>query len=304
MRTLDLRLEDDALVLHLHKEQRGLNAYTLASALVSLADAAKEANHLVNPGFEIQVVVEALRDGSFKVRIRAVYSTLKNLFSKENVKPVILALIAAFIYEHTFSSRQAQDAVSIQVTSDEVVVQQGDQRVVVPRVVYEEMKRVEVSSPFREKIGEAFESIRKDDDVVGVSVEPCTEQEEEPVLLERIDFEQLAAPPQDPRDHRFIEEVADLGIVRAILEPSRRLWEFSWRGFRISAPVIDKEFFEKFRAHRFTIAPGDFLRAKLRVYQRLNPVAGVYMNESYAVVEVLSVEPGQTAGKPDLATWE
>ena len=42
-----------------------------------------------------------------------------------------------------------------------------------------------------------------------------------------------------------------------------------------------------------------------RIYQRLNDVAGIYMNESYSVVEVLSVNPGgDVAGNARLGPLE
>ncbi len=59
----------------------------------------------------------------------------------------------------------------------------------------------------------------------------------------------------------------------------------------ISAPVADKRFYDEFFAHRITIAPGDALRVRLKIFQRRDPDIGVFMNESYEVLEVLEHLP-------------
>jgi len=84
-----------------------------------------------------------------------------------------------------------------------------------------------------------------------------------------------------------VDEIADLQIIRAILEKSRRRWEFSWKGFRISAPILHNQFYSEFTSHRITIAPGDTLNARLRIYQRRDLGTGVMINDKYEVLEIL-----------------
>jgi len=81
--------------------------------------------------------------------------------------------------------------------------------------------------------------------------------------------------------------------MRAILERSRRRWEFVWRGVRISAPVLDERFYADFAAHKITIAPGDALEVRLKIRQRKDPSTGIMLNDAngYEVVEVLKHLP-------------
>ncbi|HPH40690.1 MAG TPA: hypothetical protein PK274_10775 [Candidatus Fermentibacter daniensis] len=58
MPEIDLRVIGDTIILHLRKEHCVINAYAFATALVALADAAKNANNQINPGYEIEVLVE------------------------------------------------------------------------------------------------------------------------------------------------------------------------------------------------------------------------------------------------------
>lgn len=288
MTEIDLRPIGDTIVLHLRKDQHNINAYALATTLISLADAAKEANDRINPGYSIEVVVEALSDGSFKAKVRVLYQSLENLFSKENIKAIVLSIIAAYIYEKTLVPDKS---ISVIVNSDEVVIEQEDKKIIVPRQVHEAEQQVKTSTRFQEKIGRAFDAILKDPEITGMSIEPDDDCENPPPPIKRKDIEQFAFQSPINDDRHVVEEQAELQIVRAILEKGRRRWEFSWRGFRIPAPILDERFYQNFISHRITIAPGDKLKVRLRIYQILEPATGVYMNDGYEVVEVIKHEP-------------
>ena len=60
MRSVNISEFGNIIGLHLRTEGEQINAYTLASTLVALANAAKAANASVNPGFDIEGVVEVL----------------------------------------------------------------------------------------------------------------------------------------------------------------------------------------------------------------------------------------------------
>jgi hypothetical protein len=74
---------------------------------------------------------------------------------------------------------------------------------------------------------------------------------------------ELEIPVANDPETRVVFEQCDLQIVKAILERSTRKWEFMWRGVKISAPVLDAQFYEQFFAHDITIAPGDELNFRL-----------------------------------------
>lgn len=86
MDIVDVREFKEEFVVHFGGEQPRVNAYTLATSLVSLADAIKEANSIINPGYEVEVVVEAIGPGSFRATIKTLAKGLDNLFTKENIK--------------------------------------------------------------------------------------------------------------------------------------------------------------------------------------------------------------------------
>lgn len=283
---------EDSFVVHFGTELPRVNAYTLAGTLTGLADAARAANASINPGYEVQIVVEALDDGSFKATVRTIYSGAKNLFSGESAKAIICGVIAAFIYQKTLAP---DSEVIVEVGTDEVVISQGDTQIIVPRHVHDAVEQVERSPNFRKGVADAVRSVESDDAVysIGFSEDPSSPEPEFPIPRDRFAIltENLSGPVATERE---LVEITDLQIVRAILERSKRMWQFVWNGVRISAPVTDQTFYQDFFEHRITVAPGDILRARLRIRQKRHPDLDIFMNDSYEVVEILKHIPRPT----------
>ena len=288
MSVIELRRFEDTVVVHFGTEGPRINAYTLAATLTNLADAAKAANAAINPGYDIEVVVEALGSGSFRATVRAVYREAANLFSGEALRAIVLSVMANFVYQHTLAPTTP---IEVRVCTDEVIIEQGDTRIIVPREVHEATQLVEKSPHFLRGIHGVTRAIEADPQITSVGLSPDSKQPP-PVQIPRERFVALPAHPEqgDPL-FRELEEITDLEILRAILVRSKRRWEFSWNGVPIAAPVVDSQFYDDFFAHRITIAPGDRLRVRLRVRQKRVPDIGIYMNDTYEIAEVMKHIP-------------
>jgi hypothetical protein len=287
MRVIDLRLIDDAIVIHFKKKGNSINAYTLASSLVSFADAAKAANDEINPGYDIEILIESLSDGSFKAKLKAIYKSANSLFSTSNVKTIILSLLSAYIYQHTFAP---DNSINIHVTDELVVMEQGDTKVIIPKEIHKQCENMKNNKKIKQAIGSVFETVKRDETIDSISIDGgITEDKELPELsndeIDRISEGFSNDMPNE--DSRIIFEEAKINIIKAILEKSNRKWEFSWNGMKISAPVNCDSFYEEFAAHKITIAPGDSLSVKLKITQKKHDF-GIYLNQSYEVIEVLS----------------
>lgn len=284
MDVIDVRAFESDFVIYFGAEPKRINAYTLASSLVSIADAVKAANSLINPGYDVEVVVEALAEGSFKAKVRTLYTGASNIFSTENLKAITLGVIAAYVYQHSLSSDQA---VNVFVKTDEVIVEQRNKRIVIPRDVYDSVKEVEKSERFTQSIGKAFEALERDADIESIGFTRGLDDEIPPILIPRSRFALLSDSPEIQENQREVLDVATLHILRAILERGKRKWEFVWRGIKISAPVLDERFFDDFFAHKIMIAPGDSIEVKLKIYQSRDPDTRIFTNNRYEVIEVL-----------------
>lgn len=287
----DAKYFEDTFVIQFGTSGTRINAYTLATTLVAIADAAKAANAALNPGYEVEIVVETFGPGSFRARIRAIYQGAGNLFSKDNLKSVVLGVISAYIYSHTL---EPSKEINVIVNTTEVVIEQGDTKVIVPREVYEATKRMEGNPDFRDGVARAFQAIENDPNISYVAVSPREPDLSLASKIPRGSFHHISrgALLEQPDSREFIE-VTDVQITRAILERGRKRWQFVWRGVRISAPVLDDGFYDKFFAHDITIAPGDALQVRLRVRQTREPDTGILINDpnGYEVLEVLEHRP-------------
>ncbi len=289
MATIRLDEFSDGIVIYFQTEQQRVNAYTLASALVSFADAAKAANRSINPGFEIEIVVEALASGSFRTRVNAVYSGAGNLFSAESLRAVVLSVIASFIFEMIHPPSQP---VNVIIETDQVIIDRGKDRIIVPRNVYVASQEAKANPQFTAAISQTASTIAADPDLTGLSFAPSIDSPAPQVFITKESLQAyLPNVSEDEPFQRTILETCDLQIVKAILERSDRKWEFRWRGVKISAPVLDQSFYSNFFAHRITIAPGDELQVRMKITQRRQPESTIFTNVGYEVVEVLRHSP-------------
>lgn len=288
MATLEIRREVDRFVLYFETPRREISAYALATSLVGLADAVREANAIVNPGYVVEVVVEALADGSFKATVRTIFTKAKNLFSHQAVQAVILGIVSAHIYE-----KAIKDEVPPKITVSEtlVTIEIGKDKIIVPRDVYEAKKQVERSERFNAAIGRVFDGAASDPDVKGLAIAEDPGRGRPPLVVPRENFALLQTLQTLDESTREIVEITQVEISRAILERGTRRWEFYWRGVKIAAPILDERFFDRFFAHEVTIAPGDALEVALRVVQERKPDSGIYVNVRYEIVEVYQHVP-------------
>lgn len=287
MTVLEVHREVDRFVLHFETPRTEISAYALASALVGLADAVREANAIVNPGYRVEVVVEALGAGSFRATVRTVFTKARDLFAKPAVQAVIWGIVSTHIYEKAIKTEAPP---KITVSNDMVVIEIGKDKIIVPKDVYEAKKLVEKSERFKGAVGRVFEAAEADPNVTGLALTD-DRPGPPPLVIPRSDFAIFRDSGAGNERTREIVEITQVEISRAILERGRRRWEFFWRGFKIAAPILDERFFDRFFAHEITIAPGDALEVALRIVQERNEDSGIFINVRYEIVEVLNHVP-------------
>ncbi len=288
MKVVDISSFEDSIVLHFETENKKINAYTLASTLVAIADAAKAANTTINAGYEVEIIVEALGAGSFRAKISAIYKEGKNLFTSQLVAGVIIGVIANYIYERTLA---VDDNVKVEIHTDEVIIEKGEERIIVPRNVYDATREAERNPKFTQSIDKTFQAIEKDPKIEGLGFVKNIDDPKPEVIIPRSAIISASGVIIEEDGVRIVTEIVELQILKAILERGRRKWEFMWRGFKISAPITDNNFYKDFFAHDITIAPGDSLEVKLQIKQVKDEDTGIYSNRSYEVIEIYEHHP-------------
>lgn len=289
MNTIRIGEFEDSFVIHFGTEECRINAYTLASTLANLADAAKIANDTINPGYEIEIVVEAIGSGSFKAKIKSYYYDQNNLFSGAGLRNIVLNLIASYIFIHTL---QPDSKMQVTVNTTEVVIEHEGEKIIVPRHVHDHVVALERDPKFTQSIAAASKSVEEDEKVTYLGFAKNMEDPAPQFSIPRDRLQHITLPTNEDKPVlREVTDHADVQILRAVLAKSKRRWQFSMGGIPISAPILHQEFYRKFAAHEITIAPGDGLKVVMRIKQRLSPEAGIYINESYEIIEVLEHIP-------------
>ena len=286
MNVIEIGSEVDRFVLHFETDRHQINAFALATALAGLAEAVREASSIVNPGYSVEVVVEALEEGSFEAFVKTIYEKTQSVFSHEASKAIIYGVISGYIVAKLMGPGDP----TIIVNDGSVIVEYGDTKVVVPREVYDAQKQVEKSKRFENAVGQVFRGAESDSTVTAIRIDPPDRRQRGPEVPRAL-FSRFDTRIVDEDGDRTVVEYANLEISRAILARGKRKWEFYWRGVKISAPVTDDRFYDKFFAHEVTIAPGDVLKAAVRITQRQDKDSGIFMNHSYEVIEVIDHMP-------------
>jgi len=283
MAELRISTLETGFVLYFETLDRRINAYALASTLVSLSDAAKVASRTLNSAIDVEIVVEALGSGSFKAKISALARSSGLFVAQQMVMPLVVGVLATYIYEHTLAKK---DEISVTVNTDEVVISHGDDRLIVPRNVHDASQEVAQNPAFTKSMDRMMGSVILDERVTGFGISPTMDSPPPSIILPRelLAIRDRETEPEPPT--RTVEEDADLYIVKAIMERSKRKWEFKWHGITISAPIKDPAFYDDFARHDFTIAPGDEFQARLAINQKRDDISGVYTNTSYEVIRV------------------
>ncbi len=286
MNTIDLRIFNDEFIIHYGCEAHRVNANTFAQSLIRISEVLKITDGLINPGYELEIYVEALGIGSFRVSIKTIKKALTNIFSSSNVKSVALALIAAFIWQTINGDKE----IKIIVNNDSYVLETQDEKIILPKVAQEYYETIKKVDSIKRNIRENFEFLQKDKSINDFGFTKHIKDNEPTFLINQKNFALLTSEPENDNKKEKIE-ITKLLIVRAILEKSQRMWQFIWNGNRISAPIKDTVFFDSFISHKIQIAPGDMFEVELKIIMEKDESIGLYLNKEYEVLKVLKHIP-------------
>ncbi len=108
---------------------------------------------------------------------------------------------------------------------------------------------------------------------------------------DRDEFSGIATSPNyEGPDIRHVITEATLLVTKPYLAASKtRKWEFIYNGEKITACIHDESFLK--RLGQFSFSVGTRMAVKLDVTQELSERYSAYLNKSYAIAQVLRVEP-------------
>ncbi len=286
MTTIDLSaFDDDGFVLHFGGRTHEVDALTFGNALVSIAEAVRAINQEVNPGFALEIAIDAVGPGSFRARLKTAKKTLKNLFSGSVPRDIIIGILTTLLWEKVINPEAPPQII---INDDSVIIQHGDDRIIVPREAYDAKKKVEASPAVNRHIAKAMEVMENDPSVESFGIATGLRDPEPLVEFPRSTFPVIRqnASPRPEEGSRYEDKDVVVSVHKAVFQRSARKWEFIWNGFKISAPILDQTFFDRLEARTVAIKQGDAFKAVLRIHQTYDKMTGNWINERYEIITV------------------
>lgn len=291
MATIDLRefKDSDGFVLHFGGRPNEVDTYTFAHALVAFSDAFREINSQANPHLNIELRLEAVGPGSFRGKVKGVSKGIANAL-KWGATNAVFPLLMAFIYDHYVDD----DTFEIEVTEEYVVIQQGRDRIIVPREAYNTSRSLPSPERVHEQINRAIDAVDDDPSVESFGLTSHLNDEKPMVDLPRENWGIIRGYRErrtETDTERRVSEEAALSIIKIVFSKSRRKWEFVWRGVKVSAFIEDPIFMADLMQGKYKVGNGDSIRCVLNIDQKWSDEHQVWLNTGYSVEKVLEFAP-------------
>jgi hypothetical protein len=291
--TIDFRrFEGDTIAIHFGGLAANIDAYTFANSLVAFADAVHAVDALLNPGEIIELHLVAQGPGSYRAVLKRVRKGLPGIFSR-GIENVIWGIIATLVYENVIKNDPAP---KILVTTSEVIIEHGKDKIIVPRDAYDALPNVRKNPEVHDNLARTFRALENDEQVTNFGLTAKIDDPDPIVLVPREKFKEFIAPllpAESPEKVRQREERARLVILKAWLTHGKRKWSFEWNGVPLSAPISDDEFLNGIDSREYLIGSGDALDVILTYRQQFDEQLGVYVNDpnSFRVTRVIRPVP-------------
>ncbi len=293
MGTVDLgTLKGDQIVIHYGGALTSVDAYTFANSLIAFSDTVRAVNQYLDPNQGIEIRLEAIDTGSFRAILRRIPKGLGGFLSR-GAEAVFWSLIGSLIYDKLVHD---DPTVVIHVSQDQVIIEKNGDRIIIPKIIYDQVQNLRHASEVQKQISKTFEIIENDQAVENFGITPRIEDEEPLFQFNREEFPKLSAPialPASNPSFRERRENARVVILKAWLKRGTQKWSFEWNGYPISAPIKDQEFFTRLENREFLIGSGDALDVELYYIQEFKEDLGIYVNDAstFQIEKVIKIVP-------------
>lgn len=287
--TLDHSGEE--ILLYFDISTEGLHAQTFGNALLAFDELYRAINAVINPGIEVEIEFIRSDQGSVRAVLKALKRDAEDLMEKPLsliVLPFLIAVLATWLLDQK---------VTIIVNDNNYIVERGHERIVLPRDSEQKAKRVESDRAVRRSVRNFFAICESDSSVKSVDFRSPRAPEQEIIPVVRDKFQIIREIPEfvlseleKSRTQSYYRQTVVL--LTAVLEKSKRKWQFLWSGQKIWADITDPDFFTKLATHEYEFGQGDQLIVDLVADQELNEIVGAYQNRAYHIVKVHSHTKG------------
>lgn len=288
MGVIDLRaISGDEIVIHFGGELRSVDAYTFANSLIAISDTIRSINSAIDPSRSIEIRVEAIGPGSFRAKLKKRFRGITGLLGRATFD-LIIGLLGALLYDAFLNG---DDGIKITTTEDSYIIERGDDQIILPREVYEQLPNIRSNPEVQRNVQRTFEALENDPAIENFGLTPNLNDDVPLISIPREDFivfTERSALPSPENGRRTTRKSARLLVRKLWLDGSSKKWSFEWNGVPVSAPIKDERFLSDLENRTIMIGSGDALDVVLEFEQSFDKSTGVWENDpsSYRVVEV------------------
>jgi hypothetical protein len=245
MADIDLRFApENEFALHFGGRPGEVDAFTFSNALIALSEAIQEINRQINPDFSIEIAIDGVGAGCFRAKLKTTPKSIAGLFKHRYAQSILIGLLTTFIGREIWPP----DQIRIVVNDDSYIVQQGNDRIVLPKEFQEAERKVTNKPAIAKHVARTFEVLHEDASVTDFGFAMHLHDAKPFSLVPRAHFAVLAAGdgeegPDDSRETH--DERTKVTVLKAIFERGARKWQFVWNGVKISAPIRSESFFDR-----------------------------------------------------------
>lgn len=279
--------EDDTIVLHFGGPEGSIDAYTLAEALIGFADMARAISATVDPGTDIEILVEATGPGSYRTRIRRIKKDYGGLLAVGGT--LFWGIVSNYIYDNYVKNDPPPQVI---VNADGTIVKTGKYTIVITSAIQSGTENAKKNPAVQSGLAKTFAALEADENVKDFGITGSIGDPEPKFNIPRADFPRIAQRPakidEEPTS-RTTKKRARLFVLKAWLNHAKRKWSFEWNGEPVSAPISDAKFLDQVDRREVLLGAGDALDVELHFKQTYDKTLGVWINDpaSFVVTRVI-----------------
>lgn len=245
-------IKDDSFVIRYGGEVPSINALTFTQSLMNISKALLEINSQASPELKIEVVIQAIRPGSFRsqVRLNKIVKILSSFLPRENVLIILIMLLQIF----------GEDKVTYEEEDNKTVVFTDKKTIITNKIDVRLFSDIRQNPQINNYIQNNYSVLNNDQQVTGFSIARDFDSEEYLLNIPREDFSRLSEVTVSIKDGK-IKRIPISHMPVRIVKPAYEgdsMWTVRYKS-NIQVKILDIEFLKDFQNNTKSAPPGSSL---------------------------------------------
>ncbi|MEX2411807.1 MAG: hypothetical protein WD607_10660 [Candidatus Paceibacterota bacterium] len=263
-----------------------IDAKTFLNSLTSFVSIVEEINQEYVTEKKVDVKISAIEKGSFIINLElfgTAYEAFTPLLKKDTIlviSQIVATLVGLYELRKFLKGRKPADKTD-QNDQVQITNQNGEQKNV-NSIVYNFYSS---NLSVKEALNNTFESLNSDSSVDDFEI---IDDEEATLFQVKKDlFPELTDQDIDENllpDQQSIRVRTSISLFKIVFD-KKYVWEFIYKGNKISAKIDDNNFFKKIDSGE-KFAKGDVIEVELEILQEYDESVNTYVNKKYGINKV------------------